>query len=223
MSIYEIWRDLWLFPETMEAQVVPFLKHLTTKLRKVEHTNWRRLNGNLHNPKVINKHLLSSCYMHRAQQILIWTRLMNALATYVQVLMVQSGIWSAWVLKGLTNCWEKQEARKGQLCTWEQGRCQKLQAAVQFSPSTREAGRGEKPQEGNLVIWVHLQTCGLWATCRRVPGRSHCQPTFSWPTPEQSFQSLWRWASGSALRIHRWFVCTLKFLNRALDENASVR
>lgn len=149
MSIYEIWRDLWLFPETMEAQVVPFLKHLTTKLRKVEHTNWRRINGNLHNAKVINKHLLSSCYMHSAQQILIWTRLMNALATYVQVLMVQSGIWSAWVLKGLMNCWEKQEARKGQLCTWEQGRCQKLQAAVRFSPSTREAGRGEKPQEEN--------------------------------------------------------------------------
>lgn len=178
MSIYEIWRDLWLFPETMEAQVVPFLKHLTTKLRKVEHTNWRRLNGNLHNPKVINKHLLSSCYMRRAQQILIWTRLMNALATYVQVLMVQSGIWSAWVLKGLTNCWEKQEARKGQLCTWEQGRCQKLQAAVQFSPSTREAGRGEKPQEGNQSSESTCRPVGCGPPVGESPGDLTVSPHF---------------------------------------------
>lgn len=140
----------------MEDPSFPFLKHLTTQLRKTEHTNWRGLYGNLHNTKVINKHLLSPCYIHSAHVICSSANGSKGNQLSLGVQRVQE-------------LYEKTESQERRA----QSSYQNLQIAEQFSPPTRESGRGEKAQEGGTVIWsppVDMWFVGhLWRNPHQSP------------------------------------------------------
>lgn len=128
------------------------------------------------------------------------------------------------VLTGLRNCLKEQEARKGLPCAWQQGRCQNLQVAEQPPPSTQVARRGEKPQEGNSVIWS--PPVGLWFVDHLWENHPEILQMYISLTYSRAL------ITSEPFKVNfrdphwthcLWCSCTLKFLNNSLDESNSDR
>ena len=145
--------------EAMEDQSISFLKHLTTELREMEHASGSRLNGNLHNIKVTNKHWAPViCRVHTR-----W--LMNMLNTHT--------------LKGDQISLDTQRVKELFTKAGSQERANTCLAAMQMpepSGSTVVLSFHQRRQETWESKGSHLKsTCGT-ITWRMLINESFCDP-----------------------------------------------